>query len=183
LKEGLLKSRRVSPIHKGHLHIHLPTGYTFTVAAILVLYHSQTGNTERLARAVAQGVAETEDSSVVLRKASMTTAQDMRECNAIVICSPEYFGYMAGAVKDLFDRTYEELRDDGEMNKKPFAVVICAGNDGTMALSHIERICKGYRLKKVQHPIICKGPVTKEVEDACYELGQTIAEGIKAKVF
>jgi len=42
------------------------------VAAILVLYHSQTGNTERRARAVAQGVAETEDSSVVLRKASMT---------------------------------------------------------------------------------------------------------------
>ena len=171
------------PIHKGPLHIYLPTGYTFTVAAILVLYHSQTGNTERLARAVAQGVAETEDSSVVLRKASMTTAQDMRECNAIVICSPEYFGYMAGAVKDLFDRTYEELRDDGEMYKKPFAVVICAGNDGTMALSHIERICMGYRLKKVQHPIICKGPVTKEVEDACYVLGQTMAEGVKAKVF
>ena len=142
-----MKSRRVSLIHKGHLHIYLPTGYIFTVAAILVLYHSQTGNTERRARAVAQGVAETEDSSVVLRKASMTKARDMRECNAIVICSPEYFGYMAGAVKDLFDRKYEELRDDGEMYKKPFVVVICACNDGTMALSHIERVCKGYQLK------------------------------------
>ena len=178
-----IESPKNVPFHHGHLHVHLPTGYTFTVAAILVLYHSQSGNTEMLARAVAQGVADTEDSSVVLRKAFLTTVQDMRECNAIVICSPEYFGYMAGAVKDLFDRTYEELRDDEGMYKKPFAVVICAGNDGTMALSHIERICKGYRLKKVQQPIICKGPVTKEVEDACYELGQTMAEGVKAKVF
>jgi multimeric flavodoxin WrbA len=153
------------------------------VAAILVFYHSQTGNTERLAREVARGVADTEDSSVILRRASMTTVQDMRECNAIVICSPEYFGYMAGAVKDLFDRTYEELKDDRGMYKKPYAVVISAGNDGTMALTHLERICKGYRLKKVQHPIICKGPVTKEVEDACHELGRTIAEGVKARVF
>lgn len=153
------------------------------MAAILVFYHSQTGNTERLAREVARGVADTEDSSVILRRASMTTVQDMRECNAIVICSPEYFGYMAGAVKDLFDRTYEELKDDRGMYKKPYAVVISAGNDGTMALTHLERICKGYRLKKVQHPIICKGPVTKEVEDACHELGRTIAEGVKARVF
>ena len=30
----------------------------------------------------------------------------------IVICSPEYFGYMAGGVKDFFDRACEELKDD-----------------------------------------------------------------------
>ena len=47
--------------------------------------------------------------------------------------------------KYLFDRTYEELRDDGEMYKKPFAVVICAGNDGTMALSIREETKVPYR--------------------------------------
>ena len=96
------------------------------------------------------------------KHASNVTAQDMSDCDAIVICSPEYFGYMAGAVKDLFDRTYEELRDDAAMYKKPYCVVISAGNDGSFACSHIERICKGYRLKKVQHPIVCKGQVTEE---------------------
>ena len=43
------------------------------------------------------------------------------------------------------------------MHKKPFSVVISASNDGSFALSHIERICKGYRLKMVQKPIVCKG--------------------------
>ncbi len=90
---------------------------------------------------------------------------------------------MAGAIKDLFDRTYDELKDDKGMYKKPYAVVISAGNDGTGALTHIERILRGYRFKKVQNPIICKGAVTEEALAKCYELGRTIAEGVKAGIF
>jgi multimeric flavodoxin WrbA len=153
------------------------------VAKILVLYHSQTGNTEKLARAVAQGVNETENGTAVLKPANHTHAQDLKECNGLVICSPEYFGYMAGVVKDFFDRTYEELKDDPAMYKKPFCVIISAGNDGSGALMHIERICKGYRFKKVQEPIISRGQVTTEVVESCCILGRTIAEGINARIF
>jgi NAD(P)H-dependent FMN reductase len=110
-------------------------------------------------------------------------ADDIRECRAMVICSPEYFGYMAGAIKDLFDRTYEQLRRDPAVRNLPYALVICAGNDGTGALTHMERILKGYRLKKVQHPIIAKGFITDEALSLCVEMGKTIAEGVKARVF
>jgi multimeric flavodoxin WrbA len=154
-----------------------------TMAKVLIIYHSQTGNTESLARSVARGVDETEHALAMLQHASRVTARDVRECDAIVICSPEYFGYMAGAIKHFFDRTYEELKDDARIWKKPFSIVISAGNDGTGALAHIERICKGYRFKKVQHPIVCKGPVTDEILVNCYELGMTIAEGINAGIF
>ncbi len=150
---------------------------------ILILFHSQTGNTERLARAVLQGVEETENTRAIFRKAVDTEAKDLKACNALVICSPEYFGYMAGAVKDVFDRTYEELKDDPAVHKKPFCIVISAGNDGTGALTHIERICKGYGFKKVQNPIICKGPITEEMLVRCVELGKTIAEGVNAGIF
>jgi multimeric flavodoxin WrbA len=150
---------------------------------ILIVYHSQSGNTERLARSVAQGVMNTEDAHAVFKRAFDAKAHDIRECDAMVICSPEYFSYMAGAVKDLFDRTYEELKDDAVMYKKPYCVVISAGNDGNGALTHIERICKGYRFKKVQHPIICKGQVTEEALAKCFELGRTIAEGVNAGIF
>ncbi|HME45013.1 MAG TPA: NAD(P)H-dependent oxidoreductase [Syntrophorhabdales bacterium] len=150
---------------------------------ILIIFHSQGGNTEKLARAVAQGVDETEHARAILKRAADTKAQDLKECSAVVICSPEYFGYMAGAMKDFFDRTYEELKDDATVYKKPFAVVISAGNDGSGALSHIERICKGYRLKKVQKPILCKGKITEEVLASCFELGSTIAEGVNAGIF
>ncbi len=149
---------------------------------VLIIYHSQSGNTEKLARAVAQGVVDTENAYATFKHASNATTQDIRDCDALVICSPEYFGYMAGAIKDFFDRTYEELKDDQRIWKKPYCVVISAGNDGSFALSHIERICKGYRFKIIQHPIISKGPVTEEMRMKCFELGMTIAEGINAGI-
>ncbi len=150
---------------------------------ILIIFHTQTGNTEKLARAVAKGVDETGHVRAVCKRAADATAQDLKECSAFVICSPEYFGYMAGGVKDFFDRTYEELKDDPTVQKKPYAVVVSAGNDGSGALNHIERICRGYRLKKVQEPILCKGKVTEEVLARCVEIGSTIAEGINAGIF
>jgi len=150
---------------------------------VLIVYHTQSGNTEKLARAVEQGVIQTESVRAVLKRVSNTTAQDVRDCDAMVICSPEYFGYMAGAIKDFFDRTYEELKDDAAIYKKSYCVVISAGNDGSGALNHIERICKGYRFKKVQQPIISTGRVTQEMLAKCFNLGMTIAEGIKAGVF
>lgn len=67
--------------------------------------------------------------------------------------------------------------------KKPYAVVISAGNDGTGALAHIERVCKGYRFKKVQHPIVCNGPVTDGMREECHNLGRTIAEGVRIAIF
>jgi multimeric flavodoxin WrbA len=150
---------------------------------ILILFHSQTGNTEKLATAVARGVDETKNARARLKRAADAVAQDLRHCSAVVICSPEYFGYMAGSVKDLFDRTYEELKDDKGVRKKPFSIVVSAGNDGSFALSHIERICKGYRLKKVQEHLVCRGEVTADALARCFELGSTIAEGVNAGVF
>jgi multimeric flavodoxin WrbA len=153
------------------------------MAHILVTFHSQTGNTEKMAREVAAGVAQARNARASLKRALETTAGDIRDCDAVVFCSPEYFGYMSGAMKELFDRTYEELKDDPRSVKKPYCVVIAAGNDGTGALRHMERICKGYRFKKVQNPIICKGPVTPNMLALCRELGETIAEGIDARIF
>jgi multimeric flavodoxin WrbA len=153
------------------------------LAEVLVIFHSQTGNTEKLARAVARGVDETENARAILKRAADSAAADLKNCSAVVICSPEYFGYMAGLVKDFFDRTYGDLRDDATVQKKPFSVVISAANDGSFALNHIERICRGYRLKKVQEPIVCKGKVTEDMLARCLDLGRTIAEGVNAGIF
>jgi multimeric flavodoxin WrbA len=149
---------------------------------ILVTFHSQTGNTEKMAQAVAAGVARSQNARANLKKALETTAGDIRECDAVVFV-PRVFGYMSGAMKDLFDRTYEELKDDPRTRKKPYCIVISAGNDGSGAVRHIERICKGYNFKKVQNPIVCKGPVTPDILARCKELGETIAEGVSAGIF
>ncbi len=150
---------------------------------ILIIYHSQSGNTERMARAVAEGAAGMEGARAVLKRAADATLDDLLGCDGLVIGSPEYFGYMAGAVKDFFDRTYEPGHADSRVLRKPFAVFIHAGNDGSGALASIERICRGYTFKKVyEHLIVC-GEVTDVVLAKCVEMGQTIAAGCVEKIY
>ncbi len=88
---------------------------------------------------------------------------------------------MAGAIKDLFDRTYEPVRE--HLAGKSYAVVISAGNDGTGALTSIERIIAGYKLKKVQEPIISRGALTGTTLEKCVSLGQTLAAGIDLGIY
>ena len=131
---------------------------------------------------MADGVVR-EGSEVRLRKAFDCTAEDLIECDGLVLASPEYFGYMAGAVKDFFDRTYEQLREHPKVTKKPYAIVVSAGNDGQGAVMQISRICRGYRFKEVQKPIVAKGSVTEGVLAACTELGRIMAAGSEAGIF
>ncbi len=128
---------------------------------------------------------ETEHARAILKRATNdAVAQDVRESAQVSLSVLRNTSVTWQArVKDFFDRTYEELKDDAAVNKKPYAVVISAGNDGSGALMQIERICKGYRFRKVQKPILCKGRVTGEILSQCSELGSTIAEGVNAGIF
>lgn len=103
------------------------------------------------------------------------------ESQAVAIASPEYFGYMAGAVKDFFDRTYEDVRE--HVTGKSYALVICAGNDGSGALRSIERIIAGLRMRRVQEPIVCRGNVSAETLAKCRELGQILAHGVDLGIY
>lgn len=153
----------------------------FSGKELLIVYHSQSGNTERLAVALEQGALKVDGVGTCRMKAQAVTASDFRDCRGLVVCSPEYFGYMAGAVKDLFDRTYEEIKD--QVIGKSYTIVISAGNDGTGALHSIERIILGYRLRKVQEPIIFRGTVTEDMLEKCRSLGQTLAAGIALGIY
>jgi multimeric flavodoxin WrbA len=148
---------------------------------LLIVYHSQSGNTERLSAAVEQGAVRVRGVGVRRARAAQVTCQDLRDCRCLVICSPEYFGYMAGAIKDLFDRTYEEVRD--EMVGRSYTVVISAGNDGTGALNAIERIIKGYKLRQIQEPIISRGEISRAMIERCIDLGQTVAAGVDLGIY
>ncbi len=154
---------------------------TFIDKTLLIVYHSQSGNTERLAKAVEEGALVEKGICVKSLLAFAVTAEDLVSCRALVLCSPEYFGYMSGALKDMFDRTYEQVRD--KMAGKSYSVVICAGNDGSGALMSIERIVAGFKLKRVQEPIVSRGAALEEALAKCRELGQTFAAGMAFGIY
>lgn len=148
---------------------------------ILIVYHSQTGNTERMAMAVASGVQQIENAEAIMKKAAEATLDDLLSADGVAIGTPENFGYMSGMVKDFFDRTYYMAQD--KVFRKPYVVFISAGNDGSGALRAIERIALGYKFKRVFEPVICKGKVTEEALEKCRELGGVIAGGCAMGIF
>ena len=111
------------------------------------------------------------------------TLEDFASCDGIAIGSPEYFGYMAGMIKDFFDRTYEKAREAPEIFRKPYVLFISAGNDGRGARDQIERICIGYSFKKVYESLIARGEIDEEILKKCYEMGQTIAAGCDLGIY
>jgi len=136
-----------------------------------------------MAETVAQGAGSIQGTIVTLKRASEADIDDLIKCDGLAIGTPEYFGYMAGMVKDFFDRTYEAARGRKEVFKKPYVVFVSAGNDGTGALSHIERICIGYQFKKVYDPVVARGEIDRDILRRCDELGKTIAAGCKEGIY
>jgi flavorubredoxin len=148
---------------------------------LLVIYHSQGGTMERMAQRFAQGAAHEEAVTVVLKQAGDATVEDLLQCRAIAIGSPEYFGTMAGMIKDFFDRTFEAAQD--RTIGLPFVLFVCAGNDGRGAIMQMERIAAGYKWRKaLEHFRVVGVPTEKELADL-EELGQTLAAGVDLGIF
>ena len=74
---------------------------------LLLIWHSQSGHTEAMMRAVAEGAAELAG-EVELRglRAFDAGLDDLLWANGLLIGTPENFGYLSGAIKDFLDRTY-----------------------------------------------------------------------------
>lgn len=149
--------------------------------SILVIYHSQSGTMERMAHRFAQGAAKEKDIAVILKRAGSAAVEDLLHCNAVAIGSPEYFGTMAGMIKDFFDRTFAQAQD--KTIGLPFVLFVCAGNDGRGAITQIERIAAGYKWRKVQEHLRVVGQPTEEDLAKVEELGHTLAAGLDLGIF
>lgn len=148
---------------------------------MLILYHSQSGNTERLAQAVYAGARQETGTESRLVRAFDAGLEDLLASDAVIIGTPENFGYMSGAVKDFFDRTYYPAQEH-ELNL-PYALFVSAGNDGTGAVREIDRILLGYPMKKVAEPVVVKGEISDDELLRCEELGLNLAAGLAFGIY
>jgi multimeric flavodoxin WrbA len=150
---------------------------------LLVVFHSQSGSTTRMADAVIRGAQSSDIEGVEVRVKSALEAggDDLLWADAFIIGTPENFGYMSGAVKYFLDRSYYEC--EGKIDGKAFALFIRAGNDGSGAISSIRRILTGLAVKEVQEPVLIVGEFDESRLAECEELGLTIAAGLEAGIF
>ncbi len=150
---------------------------------LLVVFHSRGGNTQAMADAVIAGATadEIEGVEVRVRRASEATADDVRWCDALLLGTPENFGYMSGLVKDFFERIYYEILD--ETPGMPYALFVKGGHDGEGAIRSVERIATGLKWKPMLPPLLVTGDFGAHDLERCTELGLTVAAGLDAGVF
>jgi multimeric flavodoxin WrbA len=130
---------------------------------------------------------------VRLQPARYTTPDDVLAADGYLFVTPENLASMSGVMKDFFDRIYYATLE--RLNGRPYALLICAGTDGTGAVRQIQRIATGLRLKEVAPPIIIiTGAQTpeailapKRIGDAdlarCYETGAAFAAALASGIF
>lgn len=149
---------------------------------LLVYGGSRGGRTERLVAAVADGV-RTVGEDVELRAcfALDATAEDLLWAHGVLLGTPEHFGYMSGALKHFFDRTFYAV--EGRTEGVPYALFVYGGTDGTGAIASVSRIVTGYRWKSVAEPLLVTGEIADDDLARCRELGATLAAGVAAGLY
>lgn len=142
------------------------------MAKILVVYHTQTGNTEKLALAVKEGI-ESCGIDAILKKAAEASLEDLLSCDGYCFGTPDYFSYMAGALKDFFDRTC--YPSEGKITNRPYVCFVSHGGGGE-AVGSLEKMVKRFKLKKITEPLLVEGKPKKEDLQKAKELGKKLAK-------
>lgn len=128
---------------------------------LAIIWHSMTGGSEALALAAAEGAATERAADVRLLHADKAQAADLLEADGYLFAFPENLAAISGVMKAFFDRCYYPCL--GQIEGRPYALIVCAGSDGSNAMRQAERIATGWRLKKVaDSQIICTHAQTPE---------------------
>lgn len=158
-----------------------------------MVYHSQTGRTQSLVQAAYNGACA---SSVALMGASSARssvddgthihvqlshareveASAVRHADALLLATPENFGYMSGELKAMFDRIYDAVRE--ETAGRSYGLIVSCGNDGRGAQAAVERIMIGCGMVLAQDVLIVRGEVTEADLASAYALGEYMAAAL-----
>ena len=153
---------------------------------VLVIYHSLTGNTEKLAKAVAEGV-EKEGVECVIKRAREVKKEDFLSADAIIAGSPVYFGSMASDLKKVFE-DFVDIRDEmeGKIGAAFATSADPSGGKETTILSILQAMLI-YGMIVVGDPMLagghygvaCTGRPTKRDLDNAIKLGERVARLVK----
>jgi multimeric flavodoxin WrbA len=148
---------------------------------LLIVYHTGGVKTAQMAEAVERGARSEAGIRVIVKRCAEAGPADVLAADALILGTPENFGYMSGMMKDFLERVFYPC--EGKLNGRPYALFVGAGQDGSGAVNSVERIVTGLRLKKVCDPVIGLKDLSPQALAACEALGATMASGLWMGVF
>lgn len=153
------------------------------MANLLLVAHCPSPNTGALRDAFVRGADSGGEGEVVIRSLAPLDAgpDDVRWADLVAIGTTENFGYMAGRVKDFFERIYYPCLEETE--GLPWALYVRAGSDGTGTIASIQRIVTGLKWREVQAPELYRGEFDDAFVEEAEALGAGLAAGLAAGIF
>ncbi len=146
------------------------------MANIMVVYFSDTGNTQKMADLVAAGAQEASEHNVEIVdiRDLLDDMDRFPKADGYALGSPDYFTYMAGEMKILFDRALSQV---ASLKGKPFVSFVSHGGGGN-AIESIDKLAKSIGLECVREGVKCKGSPDKTGEGECRKLGADLAKAL-----
>jgi len=147
---------------------------------LLIVYHTGGVKTAQMAEAVERGARAEEGVRVVVKRCAEAGPDDVLGADGLLLGTPENFGYMSGMMKDFLERIFYAC--EGKVEGRPWALFVGAGQDGSGAVTSVERIVAGLRLKKINEPLVVVKELKPEQITALEELGAAMAAGLAAGI-
>lgn len=160
---------------------------------LAIIWHSMTGGSKALAEVAAEGAANAAGVETLLLHADDASPETLLDADGYIFAFPENLAAISGVMKAFFDRSYYPCL--GQIEGRPYALLVCAGSDGSNAVRQTERIATGWRLKRISDSLIfCAHAQTPEEIMApktiskadlvkARELGAAMAEGLALGIF
>jgi len=144
---------------------------------LLILYYSQTGNTEKMARAVEEGAKSVAGVNVELRY--FARPEDLAEADAIILGMPTYHHEMSGDMK----RFLEEVAVKGiNLRDKVGATFGSYGWSGEAPRMLLEVLKNKFEMETIEPPLLIRYLPDEKGLEECRKLGKTVAERIVKNV-
>jgi flavorubredoxin len=140
---------------------------------VLVLYYSRTGNTEKMAKAVAEGAKEAVNVQVELNY--FVEADDLGGFDAILVGTPTYHHDMPVDIKALFE---EAAARNVSLKGKPGATFGSFGWSGEAPKLVLEIMKNKFEMKLPEAPLLAKYAPDQGTLDQCRALGRRVAESL-----
>jgi NAD(P)H dehydrogenase (quinone) len=147
---------------------------------VLILYYSRSGNTQRMAQAIAETMMS-DAANVEVHNAENFDTSLFPSYDCIVLGSPTYFSNMAWQLKKAIDESIIHYRGE-KLKGKVAGVFTSSGTmrDGRDCLKMLE-IALGYHhgMKVLEGIVRVDGESEKEVQKRCQEYGKMLAKEIE----
>jgi len=142
---------------------------------ILIVYWTQTGATENMAKAVEEGAKQAGAQTRCI-KVTELQKEDLGKYDAYIWGTGNYFQTIHGMIWDFFDRVHYELLEMPEVKSKPYAFIVSAGVGGAMCLDGLNNRLRELKWKRVFEPVVAFHMPTDEVLGMCRDMGQKMAK-------